>query len=61
MYRDHTAFSGLKKIIVDNWSTDESLCDISPKPWGDGVIDIQGLIVLTELLFEEIPSSDPAE
>jgi len=45
-------------IMVDNWGTDEPLCDIGPMPWGDGVVDVQDLIVLAEHLFEEIP---PAE
>ena len=45
-------------IIIDNWGTDESLCDIGPTPFGDGVVDVQDLIVLAEHLFEEIP---PAE
>jgi hypothetical protein len=26
-------------IMVDNWGTDNSLCDIGPMPWGDGVVD----------------------
>ncbi len=42
-------------IIVDNWGTDNSLCDIGPMPWGDGVVDVQDLIILAEHLFEEIP------
>jgi hypothetical protein len=42
-------------IMVDNWGTDNSLCDIGPKPWGDGVVDVQDLIVLAEHLFEEVP------
>jgi hypothetical protein len=42
-------------IIVDNWGTDEPLCDIGPMPWGDGVVDVQDLIVLSEHLFEEVP------
>jgi hypothetical protein len=42
-------------IIVDNWGTDEPLCDIGPMPWGDGIVDVQDLIVLAEHLFEEIP------
>ena len=33
-------------IIVDNWGTDEPLCDIGPMPWGDGIVDVQDLIVL---------------
>ena len=43
-------------IIVDNWGTDNSLCDIGPMPWGDGIVDVEDLIVLAEHLFEEIPT-----
>jgi hypothetical protein len=42
-------------IIVDNWGTDEPLCDIGPMPWGDGIVDVKDLIVLAEHLFEEFP------
>jgi hypothetical protein len=42
-------------IIVDNWGTDNPLCDIGPKPWGDGIVDVQDLIVIAEHLFEEVP------
>jgi hypothetical protein len=42
-------------IMVDHWGTDEKLCDIGPMPWGDGVVDVQDLIVLAEHLFEEFP------
>jgi len=42
-------------IIVDNWGTDEPLCDIGPMPWGDGIVDVQDLVVLSEHLFEEVP------
>jgi hypothetical protein len=42
-------------IMVDNWGTDNSLCDIGPMPWGDSVVDVQDLIVLAEHLFEEFP------
>jgi Tol biopolymer transport system component len=42
-------------IMIDNWGTDEPLCDIGPMPWGDGIVDVQDLIVLAEHLFEEIP------
>ena len=41
-------------IIVDNWGTDDPLCDIGPSPFGDGIVDVQDLIVLAEHLFEEI-------
>jgi Tol biopolymer transport system component len=44
-------------IMIDNWGTDNSLCDIGPMPWGDGIVDTQDLIVLSEHLFEEV--NDP--
>jgi len=42
-------------IIVDHWGENYSLCDIGPTPFGDGIVDVQDLIVLAEHLFEEIP------
>jgi N-acetylneuraminic acid mutarotase len=50
-------------IMVDNWGTDNPLCDIGPMPWGDGIVDVQDLIVLAEHLFEEFPpvEVEPAE
>jgi predicted secreted protein/Tol biopolymer transport system component len=42
-------------IMIEYWGTDEPLCDIGPTPFGDGIIDVQDLIVLAEHLFEEIP------
>jgi hypothetical protein len=44
-------------IIVDHWGTDDSLCDIGPMPWGDGIVDVQDLIVLSEYFFEDINDS----
>ena len=41
-------------IVVDYWGTDEPLCDIGPMPWGDGIVDVQDLVVLAEHLFEEV-------
>ncbi|MFB0552629.1 MAG: LamG-like jellyroll fold domain-containing protein [Phycisphaerae bacterium] len=41
-------------IMVDNWHTNSTLCDIAPLPLGDGYVDVQDLIVLAEHLFEEI-------
>ena len=41
--------------MVDYWHTDEPFCDIAPVPFGDGIVDVQDLIVLAEHLFEEIP------
>lgn len=48
-------------IIVDNWHTDNALCDIAPAPFGDGFVDVQDLIVLAEHLFEEFPPAEPVE
>ena len=44
-------------IMVDHWGTDNSLCDIGPMPWGDGIVDVQDLVVLAERLFEDV--NDP--
>lgn len=48
-------------IIVDNWGTDNSLCDIGPMPWGDGIVDLQDLIVIAEHLFEKFPAVESKE
>jgi Tol biopolymer transport system component len=48
-------------IMVDYWGTDEPLCDIGPTPFGDGIVDVEDLIVLAEHLFEEYPPSEPVE
>ena len=42
-------------IMVDHWHTDEPSCDIAPAPFGDGIVDVQDLIVLAEHLFEVFP------
>jgi hypothetical protein len=44
-------------MMVDHWHTDNALYDIAPPPFGDGIVDIQDLIVLAELLFQEL--NDP--
>jgi len=36
-------------------------CNIGPKPFGDGIVDVQDLIVLAEHLFEEIPPVEEVE
>jgi hypothetical protein len=48
-------------IMVDHWGTDNSLCDIGPMPWGDGIVDVQDLIVFAEHLFEEKPPAEPVQ
>jgi hypothetical protein len=44
-------------ILVDFWGTDEPLCDIAPPPFGDGIVDVEDLKVLSEHLFEDV--NDP--
>jgi hypothetical protein len=51
--RDGIVDSADMRIMVDHWITDEPLCDIGPMPFGDGIVDIQDLVVLAEHLFEE--------
>jgi len=41
-------------IVVENWGTDEPLCDIGPMPWGDGIVDVEDLKVLAEYLFGDM-------
>ena len=43
--------------MADRWGTDDSLCDIGPSAWGDGVVDLQDLIILSEYIGE--PVDDP--
>jgi N-acetylneuraminic acid mutarotase len=40
--------------LIDHWQTDNPLYDIAPLPYGDGIVDVQDLIELSEHLFEEI-------
>jgi hypothetical protein len=40
--------------MVNHWGQDEPSCDIAPAPFGDGIVDVQDLIVLSEHLFEEV-------
>jgi len=58
---DRIVDSADMSIIVDYWGTNESLCDIGPMPWGDGIVDVQDLIVLAEHLFEEVPPVEVVE
>jgi N-acetylneuraminic acid mutarotase len=41
-------------MMVDYWHTNEVLYDIAPRPFGDGIVDVQDLILLSKHLFEEI-------
>jgi hypothetical protein len=40
-------------IVIDHWGTNDSTCDIGPMPWGDGVVDVEDLIVIAKHLFED--------
>jgi hypothetical protein len=40
-------------MMIDYWGTDEQAYDIAPPPFGDGIVDVQDLIVLAEHLFED--------
>jgi hypothetical protein len=32
-------------MLIDDWGTNKTLCDIGPMPWGDGKVDIEDLKV----------------
>jgi hypothetical protein len=40
--------------MAGNWDTDDPVCDIGPLAWGDGVVDLNDLVVLTEYLGTEV-------
>ena len=40
--------------VADRWGTNDSLCDIGPMPWGDGVVDLEDLKVLAEYIEKPI-------
>jgi inhibitor of cysteine peptidase len=48
-------------IMLAHWGEDYPLCDIAPPPSGDGVVDIQDLIALTEQMSEVRPPSETVE
>ena len=41
-------------LMIDNWGTNESLCDIGPMPWGDGVVDKTDLETLMGFWGQQI-------
>ncbi|MHC4521355.1 MAG: LamG-like jellyroll fold domain-containing protein [Planctomycetota bacterium] len=56
-----TDFNGDGKVdgaeicsMVDRWGTDDPLCDIGPRPWGDGVVDMQDLVVLADYIGQDV-------
>jgi Tol biopolymer transport system component len=48
-------------ILIDNWQTDNSLCDIGPMPWGDGVVDMNDLTVFIEYWEKENMPQEPKD
>jgi hypothetical protein len=47
--------------MIDHWGTDNSLYDIGPTPFGDGVVDAQDLVVLAEHMTTDADDSDDVE
>ncbi|MCX5644030.1 MAG: hypothetical protein NTZ17_05005 [Phycisphaerae bacterium] len=44
-------------MLIDNWGTNKTLCDIGPVPWGDGQVDEKDLEVLMSYWRQQI--NDP--
>jgi len=40
--------------MVDHWHMDNQLYDIAPSPCGDGIVDVQDLVMLSEYLFQNV-------
>jgi hypothetical protein len=40
--------------LADHWGEYEPSCDIGPTPWGDGVVDVQDMVVLAEYIGQDI-------
>jgi len=40
--------------LIDHWHQNEPTYDIAPPPFGDGIVDIQDLVIVTDHLFKEI-------
>jgi hypothetical protein len=41
-------------MLIEYWGTDNSLCDITPTAWGDGVVDVQDLEILMGYWGQEL-------
>jgi hypothetical protein len=42
------------RVLLDDWGKDQPLCDIGPTPFGDGVVDMQDLAVLTRYAAQKL-------
>ena len=42
-------------MLIDNWGTNKTLCDIGPMPWGDGKVDVEDLKVFMTYYEKENP------
>jgi len=51
--RDAIVDSADMCMMVDHWHLYEPYCDIAPVPFGDGIVDVQDLVILAENLFED--------
>jgi sialidase-1 len=40
-------------VLTEHWGESDSVCDIGPYAWGDGIVDEQDLFALAEYLEEE--------
>jgi hypothetical protein len=40
-------------MLIDGWGTNDTLYDIGPMPWGDGIVDIEDLKVFIEYWEQE--------
>jgi serine/threonine protein kinase len=44
-------------MLIDNWGSNQTLCDIGPMPWGDGKVDIEDLkVFMTYYEKENLPA-----
>ena len=47
------------RLLIDNWGTDKTICDIGPFAWGDGVVDIEDLKVFITEWEKQNPPAQP--
>ena len=48
-------------IMTEFWGTNDSLCDIAPPPFGDGIVDVQDLLLLAEYLTAAVDPNAPVD